>query len=88
MYWNGSGVSSIGIPNAGQDWHLLTVVFDIDTWAVYWDGQFVEELEHAMGPSSEVATHIGSSSTALGCHAVMLFGDNPLSSQLCRSGWM
>ena len=66
MYWNGSGVSSMGIPNAGQDWHLLTVVFDIDTWAVYWDGQFVEELEHAMGPSSEVATHIGSSSTAGG----------------------
>lgn len=63
LFWNGSSVSSISIPDAGLDWHLFTVVFDQGTWSVYWDGQLSATQDHEKGLSFEVTTHIGSSST-------------------------
>jgi DNA-binding NarL/FixJ family response regulator len=63
-FYNGARNSSIPIPPAGTDWHLLTVVFDGGAWTVYWDGDLAGTNAQAFGASPTSPTQIGSSSPA------------------------
>jgi len=37
--YDGTQETTIGIPNAGTNWHHLVVVFTPGVWTLYWDGQ-------------------------------------------------
>lgn len=60
-HWNGSAVSSIGIPDAGTIWHHFAVTFNGSTWTVYWDGELAGTAQQPFGAAPEAPTQIGSS---------------------------
>lgn len=79
--WNGSGYQTMGIADAGTDWHHLAVVFDTGTMTIYWDGVLLNTIDHALGTAS-ASTQIGSSSASVTAEGfvgqmdeVALYGD-------------
>jgi autotransporter-associated beta strand protein len=64
LFWNGAVLSSVAIPVAGTNWHMLTLSFDATNWTVYWDGQTVRTSPEPFGTTMGLPTQIGSSANA------------------------
>lgn len=61
--WNGASYLTVAIPNASTSWHHLVVVYENDSFTVYWDGASVGTVSQPLGFTDfDKSTQIGSTS--------------------------